>query len=63
MQLTTPWGWMVEREVHVVSMDHSITADEWVVRFRLDDAQTIEYDYWILDDPIASVLDQTTRVS
>ena len=32
------------------------------VRYRLDDAQTIEYDYWILDDPVASVLDQTTRV-
>ena len=62
VQLTTPWGWSVEREVHVVAMDHDITADEWTVRYRLDDAQTIEYDYWILDDPIASVLDQTTRV-
>ena len=37
----------------MVSMDHDITADEWTVRFRLDDAQTIEYDYWILDDPVA----------
>lgn len=60
--LDTPWGWSVEREVHVVAMDHQITADDWTARFRLDDAQIIETTYWILEDGIFGVLDETTRL-
>ena len=55
IQASTPYGWQVEREVHVFGIDHQITGNDWTVSFRLDDAQTVEYDYWILDDPIASV--------
>ena len=56
-------GWSVEREVHVFGMDHAITADDWTVTFRLDDAQTIPFAYWILEDAEFGVLDETTRVA
>ena len=42
---------------------HTITADDWQVTFRLDDAQTIELTYWILEDPEFGVLNETTRVA
>jgi hypothetical protein len=37
-----PWGWEYEKEVHVMALSHRITADDWVVTFQLDDAQTFE---------------------
>jgi hypothetical protein len=60
--LQTPYGWFIEREVHVVAMDHQITVDDWVARFRLDDAQTIPLTYWILEDAELGILNETTRV-
>ena len=59
----TPYGWSVEREAHVFGMDHEITADDWHVSFRLDDAQTIPLAYWILEDPEFGVLNETTRAA
>ena len=44
-------------------IDHTITADDWSVVFRLDDAQTIDFTYWILGDPVYGVLNETTRVA
>ena len=44
-------------------IDHQITADDWSVSFRLDDSQTIEYAYWILEDPEFGVLNETTRAA
>lgn len=61
--LEPPFGWSVERELHVFGIQHSITADDWQVTFRLDDAQTIELTYWILGDPEFGILGQTTRVA
>jgi hypothetical protein len=58
-----PYGWEIERELHVVGISHRITADDWQCTFRLDDAQTIELTYWILQDPIFGVLGDTTRVA
>ena len=56
VQLTTPWGWMVEREVHVVAMDHAITADDWTVRYRLDDAKSSNtiIGFWMIRSPVSS---------
>jgi hypothetical protein len=42
VRVATPWGWSYDKEVHVMGLDHRITADEWVLSFRLDDAQTFE---------------------
>jgi hypothetical protein len=58
-----PFGWSVEREVHVMGIRHSIRSDDWRATFRLDDAQTIPLEYWQLNDPILSVLGETTRVA
>lgn len=63
VRVSPPWGWELEREVHVMGMSHSITADDWSVTFRLDDAQTIDLTYWILGDGEFGVLGQTTRVT
>ena len=35
-----PWGWSYEKEVHVMGISHSITADDWTVTLQLDDALT-----------------------
>ena len=59
----TPYGWVIEREAHVFGIDHQITADDWLVSFRLDDAQTIDLTYWILEDEVFGVLNETTRVA
>lgn len=58
-----PYGWEVERELHVMGIWHHITGDDWQATFRLDDAQTIPFTYWILQDPEFGVLNQTTRVA
>lgn len=42
IRVATPYGWEYEREVHITAINHVITADDWMVTFRLDDAQTIE---------------------
>jgi hypothetical protein len=59
----TPFGWSVERELHVFGIQHSITGSDWVVTFMLDDAQITEFTYWILGDPVFGVLGETTRVA
>ncbi len=61
--INTPHGWATEREAHVFGMSHQITVDDWIVRLRLDDAQTIDLTYWILGDPEFGVLDETTRLA
>lgn len=61
--LEPPFGWSVERELHVFGIQHSITADDWQVTFRLDDAQTIELTYWILGDAEFGILGETTRLA
>jgi hypothetical protein len=33
-------GWSFEKEVHVMGISHEITADDWLVTLRLDDAFT-----------------------
>lgn len=60
--VTPPFGWEIERETHVMGMSHSITASDWAVTFRLDDAQATELTYWELGDGEFGVLDQTTRL-
>lgn len=59
----TVYGWSIERELHVMGIRHEITGDDWRVRFRLDDAQTLDLEYWVLGDPVLGVLGETTRVS
>ena len=63
IQATTPYGWVIEREAHIFGIDHTITADDWLVSFRLDDAQSIDLAYWILEDAEFGVLGETTRVA
>lgn len=63
IQVSPPFGWEFEREVHVMGVTHRINHDRWSVTLRLDDAQTIDFAYWQLQDPILSVLNVTTRVS
>lgn len=63
VKVDTPYGWEVERELHVMGISHTITGDDWVATFKLDDAQTLEFTYWILQDPAYGVLDQTTRLA
>jgi hypothetical protein len=40
--IQTAWGWSIEKEVHVMGINHTITADDWLATFQLDDAQTYE---------------------
>ena len=63
IQAATPYGWTIEREAHVFGISHEITADDWQVVLRLDDAQTIDLTYWILEDSDFGVLNETTRVA
>jgi hypothetical protein len=47
--IDTPFGWSYEKEVHVMGLEHRITADDWVMSARLDDALTfnmLEPGYW-----------------
>lgn len=57
-----PWGWEIEREVHIMGISHSITASDWTVTLRLDDAQVLDFTYWILGDGEFGVLGETTRL-
>lgn len=61
--ISPPFGWTIEREVHVMGISHHITPELWSVNLRLDDAQTIPFEYWELQDPILGVLGETTRVA
>lgn len=63
IKVPTPWGWELERDTHVFGMEHTITADDWTIRLLLDDAQTIELTYWILEDPEFGILNETTRLA
>lgn len=60
--VSPPWGWEIEREVHVMGISHTITGSEWSATFRLDDAQILEFTYWILGDGEFGVLGETTRL-
>jgi hypothetical protein len=62
VRIAAPFGHL-ERETHVTGFSHVITADDWLVSFRLDDAQAIAVTYWILEDPEFGVLGDTTRLS
>lgn len=62
VKVAPPWGWEIERETHVMGISHSITASDWSVTLRLDDAQIIEFTYWILGDGEFGVLGETTRL-
>jgi hypothetical protein len=42
LRIAPPWGWSFDKEVHVMALQHTITADDWLVTFQLDDAQTYE---------------------
>src|SRR5690606_41712547 len=55
--------WETEREVHVMGIRHHITASDWEVTFRLDDAQTLPTTFWVLQDPNLGVLGETTRLA
>lgn len=55
--------WDAEREVHVMGISHHITASDWQVTFRLDDAQTLPTTFWVLQDPNLGVLGETTRLA
>lgn len=57
------YGWEIEREVHVMGISHTITGDDWLATFRLDDAQVDEETFWILQDPVFGVLGETTRLA
>lgn len=63
IQASTPYGWVIEREAHIFGITHELTADDWNVIFRLDDAQTIDLTYWILEDAEFGVLNETTRAA
>lgn len=61
--LKPPFGWEVERELHIFGIRHHITGDDWQVTFQLDDAQATVLTYWILQDGVFGVLDETTRLA
>lgn len=63
IKVSPPFGWEFEREVHVMGITHRITPDAWSTTLRLDDAQTLDLTYWILQDTEFGVLGETTRVS
>jgi hypothetical protein len=42
IRIQTAWGWGYTKEVHVMGINHRITADDWTMTLRLDDAQTFE---------------------
>lgn len=62
VKVSPPHGWEFERECHVFGISHTIDQTDWTVTLRLDDAQSIAFTYWKLEDPILGVLGQTTRV-
>jgi hypothetical protein len=40
IRVAPPWGWEFERLVQVMGISHEITADDWEVTLKLDDALT-----------------------
>src|SRR5690606_34033766 len=55
--------WEAEREAHVMGIRHHITASDWAVTFRLDDAQALPTTFWVLQDPDLGALGETTRLA
>jgi hypothetical protein len=44
IRVAPPWGWELERATQIMGISHTITADDWVATFKLDDslASTLE---------------------
>lgn len=54
-------GWDYTVEAHVMGIDYRVTADDWVLRLRLD-PDLASTAYWVLEDATLGVLGSTTRL-
>jgi hypothetical protein len=54
-------GSVVSRDFFVESVEHTVGAGLWVTRFLLSPALNVNV--WVLQDPVAGVLDSTTRLA
>jgi len=54
-------GAMIEEDVHIEAISHVVGPKWWETKWMLSPADNQAY--WVLDDPVLSVLDSTTRLA